>query len=177
MGLFLRTTFVCTFLALPVLADPAADRKLLADTVYSDSTLDAAFDVMVPIMSGAMETQFRNMGITISDPVAFTDTFTEEFRVQFTEIVRVEMADALEDIFTKEELADIVAFIGTPSGAKFFAAQGELTQIGSRIGEMAGARAGQDAAERIAARMDAQGITFTDASGKPLDALKLLRGY
>ena len=33
MGLFLRTTFVCTFLALPVLADPAADRKLLADTV------------------------------------------------------------------------------------------------------------------------------------------------
>ena len=130
MDLFLRITFICTFFALPVLADPVADRKLLADTIYSDNTLDAAFDVMVPVMSGAIETQFRNMGITISDPAAFADAFTEEFRVQFAEIVRVEMADALEDIFTEEELADIVAFIGTPSGAKFFAAQGELTQIG-----------------------------------------------
>lgn len=177
MGLFLRATFFCTLLALPVLADPAADRKLLAETLYSDSTLDAAFEVMIPIMSGAMETQFRNLGVTISDPVAFTNIFTEEFRVQFTEIMRAEMTDALTDIFTEEEIRDIVAFVGTPSGAKFFATQGELTQVGSSIGEIAGARAGQDAAERIAARVDAQGITFTDASGATLDALKLLRGY
>jgi Uncharacterized protein conserved in bacteria (DUF2059) len=177
MGLIRRTTMLCTLVAMPVLADPQADRKLLAETLYSDGTLDAAFQVMIPVLSGAMETQFRNLGLTISDPVAFTDIFAEEFRVKFAEIIRADMADALKDIFTDEETADIVAFVGTPSGAKFFATQGELVQVGSRLGELAGARAGLDAAERIAARMDAAGITFTDASGTTLDALKVLRGY
>lgn len=133
MGLFLRMTLLCSLLALPASADPAADRKLLADAIYSDSTLDAVFQVLIPVLSGSMETQFRNLGITISDPATFTGIFTEEFRVQFAQIIRADMADALPDVFTDQEVADIVAFLGTPSGAKFFAAQGQLAQLGQAL--------------------------------------------
>jgi hypothetical protein len=177
MGPVLRTTVLFCFFALPVMADPEADRKRLAEALYSDDVLDASFEVMLPVLSGSLESQFRTLGITISDPVAFTDVFAQEFRVRFAENVRTEMAVALKDIFTDEEITEIAAFLDTPAGAKYFAAQAELTRVGFRIGEMAGMQAGTDAAERVATRMNAEGITFTDAEGTQLDALKVLRGY
>ncbi|MEZ5888039.1 MAG: DUF2059 domain-containing protein [Paracoccaceae bacterium] len=164
-------------LALPVWADADSDKALIANTLFSDSTLDAVFQTMLPVMSDAVQTQFRNAGVTVSEPEAFMQIFLAEFRERYTEIMREELKTTLGDIFSDQELADIAVFIHTPSGARFFAAQGELTQAGFRLGQTAGARAGQEASTRIAERLDEEGIFFTDKSGNKVDTLKYLRGY
>lgn len=163
-------------LAVPAQADVDSDTKLLADSLFSESTLDATFEVLQPVLAGSIDSQLRAGGLNVSDPDAYTRIFIEEFRTKYADIMREDIRPVLSQMYTPEELADIAAFIQTPSGQKFFATQGDLSRAGAQLGQSAGGRAGVEAIDRIIARLDEAGITFTDAAGNAVDTSTALRG-
>jgi hypothetical protein len=75
MRLSVGIALVAFCLSAPVRADVNADTKLVAETLLSDSTLDAVFQTLLPVLSGAMSDQFRTAGVTVSDPSRFTQIF------------------------------------------------------------------------------------------------------
>lgn len=176
MRVFCSAIFLSLCLALPARADIEEDKRLIAEAMVTDSSLDAAFQTLAPVLTDAIQTQLRSAGITVSDPSRFLQILIAEFRNRYASILREELRPALAEIFTEQEIADIASFIRSPSGARFFAAQGEMIQAGYRLGQVAGARAGQEAAERIAARLRQEGVEFRDAQGNRVDTLKFLRG-
>jgi hypothetical protein len=168
---------VLSVIAAPAVAGPAEDASFISEISYSDAVIDTTFETLGPIIRDSIAHQLGTQGISISDPDRYFDIFIEEFRLQFAAKIRRDFVPVLQDSFSDEELADIAAFFRSPTGQRYAAQTPDLMRAGSRIGELAGASAGLEAAPRIAERLGTEGITITDSNGATLNALKWLRGY
>ena len=117
--------------------------------------------VMAPLIRDAMAGQFAQMGIEVSDMDTFTRIITEEMTVKFTQAIRQPTADAYLAQFDEAQLADIAAFIATPSGQAWMTAQADLMAAGQAAGEAAGASVMREIGPAVADRLEAENISIT----------------
>ncbi|MEZ5778919.1 MAG: DUF2059 domain-containing protein [Paracoccaceae bacterium] len=177
----MRLESLATLLALglagPVIADPTEDARFISKISYSDGIIDATFETLGPMIVDGVKYQLGAQNVTISDTDRYFTIFLEGFRGVFAERMRGEFEPVLRERFSDEELAGIADFFRSPAGRRYAAEMPELMRAGAAVGERVGGMAGIDAAPRIAARMEEEGITITGADGQEISPLKWMRGY
>jgi hypothetical protein len=90
-------------------------------------------DQMVPMMMESMRKQAPSM--TDEQSRALSETVLETTR-EMTGKMKAPMVDAMAEVFTEQELRDLVAFYEGPSGQALIAKTPELTQ--RMMGQMPG---------------------------------------
>lgn len=166
-------------LSTPLAADPVDDARSIITVTLTDESMSGVIAAMGPMISSAMENDFRNNGIVLSDPDTFIDILTEEFMDGYLKAMRAEMVTVYVEEFTADELAGIAAFFASPAGQAMAARSGVLAQRGAEIGRTVGQKAALAVADRIAARLRAEGVTITSDPSmqkKLLDRLDQMGG-
>ena len=160
--------------AAPARADPVDDARAIIAATVTDEAMSGVLAAMGPVIFGAMENEFRNAGIELSDTEAFANILIEEFMAGYIEAVSAEMVTIYVEEFTADELAGIAAFFASPAGQARAAKTGVLARRGAEIGGAVGQQAALAVADRIAARLRDEGVTVTLDPSKQDELLKLL---
>ncbi|MEM8577857.1 MAG: DUF2059 domain-containing protein [Pseudomonadota bacterium] len=156
-------------------ADRLSDARYIVSQTVTKEIFEGALVAQRPLIIGALENELRQSGITLSDTQRFFDLFMEEFIDEFTETMQEESTSINLNAFSDQELADIAAFMRSPSGQAFVLATPTVMAEGARIGQIAGTEAGRNAGPRVAERLRTEGITMTQDEGmmdRLLDFLK-----
>ncbi|SPF78256.1 DUF2059 domain-containing protein [Pseudoprimorskyibacter insulae] len=148
-------------LAVPAQADPKEDAGYIVSQMMTQENLSGAILSQQPLIRGALQNQYAQMGIEISDMDLFMKIFMEEFLGSFTAAVQSDMIDLHLEQFTPEELADYAAFLKTPTGQKLAQNQPVLMQRGSEIGQYHGQMTGQSIGPKLAERLKEEGVVVT----------------
>jgi len=118
-------------LSLPALADVHADSAKLVDLTLSTGALAAGKAVAAPIL-----TRLREQGVPEEGIKEVSDASDAYMKSTFSDPeLRQEMAQVMEDAYTPEELAAVLAFYQTPAGKKNLALSSVLAQKGEAIGQ------------------------------------------
>ncbi|MCH2163150.1 MAG: DUF2059 domain-containing protein [Marinovum sp.] len=160
MRKLLTATSLCLALAAPAYADVEEDLDYLVEQQVNRTMFEAALTAQRPLIIGALENEFRNMGMSVSDMDHFFDIFIDEFIEEFTETMQVQAREIYAQAYTEQEIIDIAAFLRTPSGQAMIAKTPELMQQGAAHGQIAGMRAGENAMPRVMQRIEREGIEF-----------------
>ena len=147
--------------AAPARADPVDDARAIIAATVTDEAMSGVLAAMGPVIFGAMENEFRNAGIELSDTEAFANILIEEFMAGYIEAVSAEMVTIYVEEFTADELAGIAAFFASPAGKAMAAKTAVLAQRGAAVGAQVGQQAAMAVSDRVAARLRAEGITIT----------------
>lgn len=148
-------------LAAPAFADPREDAGYIVSQTMTEENLSGAIIAQQPLIRGALQNQYAQMGIEISDMDLFMKIFMEEFLGAFTIAVHSDMTDLHLELFTPEELADYAAFLKTPTGQKLARTQPALMQRGAEIGQYHGQMTGQSIGPNLAERLKEEGVNVT----------------
>ena len=163
-------------LAFAALATPEEDAAYIVEQTVTEELFQAAINAQKPLITGAILNDLTNGGIEISDVDRFIDIFVEEFLDEFTDTMRSETLQVYLDSFSAEELESIAAFYATDAGQALIAQTPMLMQEGARMGQVAGSQAGLNAADRVATRLEAEGVTLTTDPSMMDGLLDALRG-
>ncbi len=145
----------------PLVAGPVEDAQFIIDATVTEEAMYGLLAAMGPMLSGAMESEFRRNGIELSDPEAFTRILMEEFMAGYLDAMRAEMVTVYLEEFTPDELAGIAGFFRTPAGQAMAAKTSTLAERGAAIGGAVGQDAALAVADRLAARLRSEGVTIT----------------
>ena len=124
------------------------ERLALAREVMMLSGGEAAFTGVMETMRPMMIQDLRQRGLTEDVAQRFVTMFIEEFMKDAPEFIELG-AIAYANAFTDEELRGIATFLRTPAGRAMVDRQTEIAAAMAR----AGAVLGEQAAARVAARM------------------------
>lgn len=158
----------------PAPADPHEDARAIIAATVTEDAVSGVLAAMGPVIFGAMENEFRNNGIVVSDTETFIAIVIEEFMAGYIGALRAEMATIYVEEFTAEELAGIAGFYASPAGRAMAAKTATLAQRGAQVGGRVGERAALEVSDRVAARLRAEGVSVTAdpaMQGKLLDLL------
>jgi len=95
------------------------------EAIHYDKMLGQMMDQMVPVMVEAMRKQTPSL--TDEQSRLVSETVIESTR-EMTDKMKAPMIDAVAEVFTEQELRDLVAFYEAPSGQALIAKTPELTQ-------------------------------------------------
>jgi hypothetical protein len=148
------------------------DAHYVAEVTLSDAMLDAQFEALGPLLRPALQQQLHSVGLELSPSAltAFQDMYIEEFKIAFSDSARKKVAEVYQKELTEDELSDLVTFMKSPTGASYFDKLPLLTTKSSQAGAQVGALAGPKAFEGIAKRL-AAGETG-DFTGNEIESLK-----
>lgn len=127
---------------------PSPERLALAREVVMLSGGEAAFTGIMETMRPMMMQDLRQRGMSEDMAQRFVTMFIEEFMRDAPEFIELG-AIAYANAFTDEELRGMATFLRTPAGRAMVARQAEIAAAMAR----AGAVLGEQAAARVAARM------------------------
>ena len=167
--------FALAFAATPVWADAEADAAYIVEQTVTRDLFEAAISAQRPVIIGALQNDFREKGISVSDPERVFDLFIEEWIVEFTEAMRAQSSAIYLELFSSNELEEIAAFFRTDTGQAYIAGSPELMQRGAEMGQKAGFLAGVNAGPRLAKRIEEEGLSIVEDPGlfkQIIDALK-----
>lgn len=154
---FLASSFVLAT-ALTAHAGPKSDAAYIASQTVTAEIMDGVFVAMRPVLVSSIENDFRAQGINLPDPGRFMDVFLEVWSGAFLEAMQNQSAEIYLNRFDAQELADIAAFMRSPSGQAFTQATPDLMLAGAQAGQRAGAEAGQNVWPELSRRIEAEGL-------------------
>ncbi len=126
----------------PAVADPLQDAESIVEATILPETFEAAFEAIGGLMVGNIQNEVRQSGEEMSPEAAqlFSRLFMTASSHAMVEQMKEPMVEAYVANLSPQTLADYRAFLETPSGAEFIAAQPALMAEGARIGEAIGAQ-------------------------------------
>lgn len=95
------------------------------EAIHYDKMLGQMMEQMVPVMVQTLRKQTPSL--TDEQSQLVSETVVESTR-EMTEKMKAPMIDAVAEVFTEQELRDLVAFYEAPSGQALIAKTPELTQ-------------------------------------------------
>ncbi len=143
-------------------ADAQADAEYIAAQTLTKELFEGALAAQAPILHSAIENDLRKKGITLSNPERFFEILVEELIDEFTASMQRQTVPLYLDKFSPEELAAIARFYATDAGQALIQKTPELMIAGAELGRQAGMQAGQNVEERVAVRLEAEGIDLFD---------------
>lgn len=131
------------------------------EAIHYDKLLGQMMDQMVPMMIDSMRKQTPS--VTEAQGREISETVVEATH-EMTGKMKAPMIDAMAEVFTEQELRDLVTFYEGPSGQALIAKTPELTQ--RMMGQMPGMMAEMQVKmrERLCAKL---GCEKTTAPSKP----------
>ncbi len=159
----------------PLYASPEDDVNYIVDQTVTRTLFEGSLQALRPVLISAIKNDLNSKGIEISDASSFLDIFVDEFIDEFTDIMKQETVGIYRELFSDSELADLAAFYKTETGQKLILQTPLLMQAGAKSGEVAGMKAGRNAKERVAQRLESEGIMIEknkSLTKKIIDALR-----
>lgn len=172
---FYATAIALTCLTTPAQADPQADIDYIISQTVTRPLFEAALEAQRDLITGAIQNDLRVKGITLTDPDRFLDLLVGASIDEFTLEMQEQTKTTYRSTFSDKELMDIAAFYKTDSGQALINATPLLLSEGSRLGRIAGEKAGLNAGRRLGDRIENEGLIVTEDPGvlqQLLDYLK-----
>ena len=140
------------------LADTTQDVTYIVGQTVNRTIFEAALQAQRPVLTSALQHEWAQRDIHVSDADAFFDVLIDEWIDTFTEIMQANTAEVYLDRFSAQEISDMAAFYRTKSGQALIRETPYLFQAGAKLGEQAGTQAFQQVRPRILKRLEEGGI-------------------
>jgi len=151
MRALIAPVFVFGLAILPAEAGPRDDAQAIVEYTVTEEMLAASFDALSDLAVGTFQNEAAKSGKLLSEDAArvLGTMLFEEMIPLLTAAMREKMASAYVYTMTPETLADFRAFLETPSGQEWAAAQPALTREATKIAENIAVPAAAEASKRM----------------------------
>jgi hypothetical protein len=119
------------------LATPREDSQAIVDITVTDELMGASFEALSDLIVGNFQNEAAKKGKILSEDAAkvLGGMMFSEMTPLLASAMRREMADVYMFTMSPKALADLRAFLETPSGREWAAAQPDLTRETSKVAE------------------------------------------
>ena len=132
-------------------ATPRQDAQVIVNMTVTEDVMAASFEALNELMVGNFQNEAAKAGQLLSEDAAqvLGEMMFAEMIPLLVEAMREEMADAYVYSMSPEALSDFRAFLETPSGTEWAAAQGQLARETIKVAELIAAPIVAEAIERM----------------------------
>jgi hypothetical protein len=140
-------------------ADAAADATYIVDQTITREVIAGSLQAFGPIMGSALENDFRENGIAVSDRDKFIAILLDEFMDPFVALFRQRAIDLYVSTFSPRELSDMATFYRSESGQSLVRRTPGLMAEAAGLGQQLGVEVAQTMdSERLLSRLQAEGV-------------------
>ena len=132
-------------------AGPREDAQAIVEYTVTEEMLEATFEALSELAVGTFQNEAAKAGKLLSEDAArvLGTMMFDEMIPLLTEAMREKMAPAYVHSMSPETLADFRAFLETPSGQEWAAAQATLTREATKVAETIAVPAAAEASKRM----------------------------